>query len=94
MVKNQPANTRDAGDMDWIPGSGRSPGGGNDNPMQYSCLENPMDRGAGGQGSGGLGGPLHGVSKSLNTMEHAQSIVPGIQQTLKNICSDLPGSPG
>ena len=53
-----------------------------------------MDRGAGGQGSGGLGGPLHGVSKSLNTMEHAQSIVPGIQQTLKNICSDLPGSPG
>jgi len=36
---------RDAG---WIPGSGRSPGKGNGNPLQYSCLENPMDRGAGG----------------------------------------------
>ena len=32
--------------MDLIPGSGRSPGGGNGNPLQYSCLENPMDRGA------------------------------------------------
>ena len=35
-----------AGDVSWIPGSGRSPGGGNGNPLQYSCLENPMDRGA------------------------------------------------
>ena len=35
-----------AGDMGLIPGSGRSPGGGNDNPLQYSCQENPMDRGA------------------------------------------------
>ena len=43
MVKNPPAN---AGDMDSIPGSGRSSGGGNGNPLQYSCLENPMDRGA------------------------------------------------
>ena len=42
MVKNPPANSGDAG---WIPGSGRSPGEGNDNPLQYSCLENPMDRG-------------------------------------------------
>ena len=42
MVKNPPAN---AGDVVWIPGSGRSPGEGNDNPLQYSCLENPMDRG-------------------------------------------------
>ena len=39
--KNLPANARDAGS---IPGSGRSTGGGNDNPLQYSCLENPMDR--------------------------------------------------
>ena len=38
MVKNMPAN---AGDADSIPGLGRSPGGGNDNPLQYSCLENP-----------------------------------------------------
>ena len=43
MVKNPPAN---AGDGKSIPDSGRSPGGGNGNPLQYSCLENPMDRGA------------------------------------------------
>ena len=42
-VKNPPANAGDAGS---IPGSGRSPGAGNDNPLQYSCLENPLDRGA------------------------------------------------
>ena len=41
MVKNQPANVGDAGS---IPGLGRSSGGGNGNPLQYSCLENPMDR--------------------------------------------------
>ena len=35
----------DAGDLDSIPGLGRSPGGGHGNPLQYSCLENPMDRG-------------------------------------------------
>ena len=43
VVKNPPADARDAGS---IPGSGRSPGEGNANPLQYSCLENPMDRGA------------------------------------------------
>ena len=43
VVKNPPAN---AGDLGSVPGSGRSPGGGNGNPPQYSCLENPMDRGA------------------------------------------------
>ena len=42
-VKNLPAN---AGDVGSIPGSGRSPGGGNGNPLQYSCLKNPSDRGA------------------------------------------------
>ena len=42
-VKNPPAN---AGDLGSIPGWGRSPGEGHDNPLQYSCLENPMDRGA------------------------------------------------
>ena len=42
-IKNLPAN---AGDMGSIPGSGRSSGEGNDNLLQYSCLENPMDRGA------------------------------------------------
>ena len=46
VVKNTPANARGAGDTALIPGLGRSPGGGNGNPPQYSCLENPMDRGA------------------------------------------------
>ena len=47
VVKNLPANAGDAGDVGLIPGSGRSPGGGNGNPLQYSCLKNSMDRGAG-----------------------------------------------
>ena len=46
MVKNLPANAGDTGDMGLIPGSGRSPGGGNGNLLQYSCLENFLDRGA------------------------------------------------
>ena len=44
MVKNPPANARDLSDVGLIPGSGRSSGGGHSNPLQYSCLENPMDR--------------------------------------------------
>ena len=46
VVKNLPANAGDVRDVDSTPGLGRSPGGGHDNPLQYSCLENPMDRGA------------------------------------------------
>ena len=46
MVKNPPADAGDIRDMGSIPGLGRSPGGGPGNPLQYSCLENPMDRGA------------------------------------------------
>ena len=44
MVKNLSCHAGDAGDVSLIPGSGRSPGEGNDNPPQYSCLKNPMDR--------------------------------------------------
>ena len=44
VVKNLPANAGDIRDSGSIPGSGRSPGGGHGNPLQYSCLENPMDR--------------------------------------------------
>ena len=54
MVKNLPAN---AGDTDSVPGSGRSPGEGNDNPFQYSRLRNLMDRGA-------WQATVHGVTKS------------------------------
>ena len=46
VVKKPPANAGDKRDMGSIPGSGRSPGGGHNNPLQYFCLENPMDRGA------------------------------------------------
>ena len=46
VLKNPPANAGDIEDTSSIPGSGRSPGEGNGNPLQYSCLENPMDRGA------------------------------------------------
>ena len=44
MVKTLPANAGDMKDPGLIPGSGKSPGGGYGNPLQYSCLENPMDR--------------------------------------------------
>ena len=45
VVKNPSANAGDAKDVGWIPGLGKSPGGlGHGNPLQYSCLENPMDR--------------------------------------------------
>ena len=46
MVKNPPANAGDREDTGLIPGLGRSPGGGHGNPLQSSCLENPMGRGA------------------------------------------------
>ena len=46
VVKNLPANAGDLRDVGSIPGSRRSSGGGHDNPLQYSCLETPMDRGA------------------------------------------------
>ena len=45
-VENVPASAGDVGDVGLIPGLGRSPGGGNGNPLQYSCLGNPTDRGA------------------------------------------------
>ena len=54
MVKNPPAK---AGEVDLIPGLGRSPEEGNGNPLQYTCLENPMDRGA-------CRATIHGVTKS------------------------------
>ena len=44
LVKHLPANAGDAKDVDLIPGFRRCPGEGNGNPLQYSCLENPMDR--------------------------------------------------
>ena len=57
VVKNPPANAGHARDQGSIPGSGRSTGGGKCKPLQYSCLENSMDR-------GGLRTTVHGVTKS------------------------------
>ena len=55
--KESTCNAEDAGDLGLIPGSGRSPGGGHGNPLQYSCLENTMDRGA-------WQAIVHGIAKS------------------------------
>ena len=57
VVKNLPANAGDIRDAGSIPGSGRSPGEGNSNPLQYSCLEDHMNRGA-------WRATAHGVTKS------------------------------
>ena len=57
MVKNWPANAGDAEDLGLITGLGRSPGGGQGNPFQYSCLESPMDRRA-------WQAAVHGVAQS------------------------------
>ena len=67
VVKNPPANAEDAGDVASIPGSGRSLGGGNGNPLQYSCLENPMDRRA-------WWAIVYGVAKESDTAELAAQI--------------------
>ena len=64
MVEKPPANAGDAGEVSLIPGSGRSPGGGNGNPLQYSCLGNPMDRGA-------WWATVHGVTKSQTRLSTA-----------------------
>ena len=57
VVKNSPAHVGDMRDLGSIPGLERSPAGGPGNPLQYSCLENPTDRGASWP-------PIHGVAKS------------------------------
>ena len=62
VVKNPPTSRGDIREVGLIPGSGRSPGGGNGNPLQYSCLENPMDRGA-------WWAMVHGVEKEVDTTE-------------------------
>ena len=65
MIKNPPAN---AGDVGSIPGSGRSPAGGNNKPLQYSCLEIPMDRGAWQAACSSWG------CKESDTIEHSTKI--------------------
>ena len=67
-VKNLPANARDIRVMGLIPGWGRSPGGGHGNPLQYSCLENPMDRRA-------WQDTIHRVTKSWTRLSDSNSKV-------------------
>ena len=66
VVKNLPANARDSRDMGLIPGSAKSPGGVHDSPLQYSCLENSMDRGA-------WWATVHGVTKESDTTEQLRT---------------------
>ena len=63
MIKNLSAHAGDARDVGSIPGSGRSPGVGNDKPPQYPCPENSVD-------SGAWQVTVHGVAKELDTAEH------------------------
>ena len=71
MVNNPPANAGNTRDAALIPGLERSPGEGNGNPLQYSCLENPMDRGA-------WWATVHGGHKesdpAVHTHTHTQTI--------------------
>ena len=63
VVKNPTANAKDKGDQSLISGLGRSPGGGNSNTLQYSCLENPMDRGV-------WRVAIHGVANELDKLSN------------------------
>ena len=88
MIKNLPANAGTAGDLDSIPGLGSSPGRGNGNLLQYSCLENPMDRGA-------WQGTVYVVSKSwtrlskeqrvtkINKKEEERGVLEGAEQLIR-----------
>ena len=67
VVKNPPTNAGDIRDEGSIPGSGRSPGEGNGNPLQYSCLENPMDREA-------WWATVHGVAKSQTQLKQLSTL--------------------
>ena len=66
-VKNLPSNARDIGSLGSIPGLGRSSEGGCDNPLQYSCLKNPMDRGT-------WWSTVHGIAESQTGQQVTQQM--------------------
>ena len=80
LVNNPPTNAGDLRDAGSIPGSGRSPGGGNGHPLQYSCLENPMDRGA-------CWATVHRVAKSQTQLKRLSTHTGILYHTL-NLKSD------
>ena len=79
VIKNLPANAGDVREVVSVPGLGRSPGGERGNPLQYSCLENPMDRGA-------WRAPVHSVTQSWTGLKqlstHARSSYPFLKESL------------
>ena len=77
VVKNPPANAVDIRDAGLIPGTGRSPGGEHGNPFQYSCLKNPMDRGA-------WRATVHGVTKSRTRLKRISTVNVGWPVTCFN----------
>ena len=76
VIKNLPANAGDVREVVSVPGLGRSPGGERGNPLQYSCLENPMDRGA-------WRAPVHGVTQSWAGLKQLSTHVPSSYPFLK-----------
>ena len=82
--KESTCNSEDTGDESSIPGSGRSPGGGNHNPFQYTCLESPMDR-------GDWCDPVHGVTQQLHLSDPAAA-AKSLQSSL-TLCHPIDGSP-
>ena len=81
VVKNLPANAGDMRDAGSIPGWGRSPGGGHDNPLQYSCLENPMDRGA-------WWATVHGIAQSRTRLKQLSTHACNVLH-MSTLCSFL-----
>ena len=83
VVKNPPANAGDTRDTGSIPGSGRSPGGGHGNPLQYSCLENPMDRGA-------WWATVHGLTKSQTPWKWLGCLLTPLPHDISQLTSPPP----
>ena len=82
-----------AGDLGSIPGSGRSPGEGNDNPLQYSCLENPMDRGAGQATVHGVARDRHDLATKPPAAPAAAAAAAKWLQSCLTLCDPTDGSP-
>ena len=81
VVKNQPVNVGVVRDMSSIPGSGRPPGGGHGNPLQYSCLKNPTDRGA-------WGATVHGVAQSRTRLKRQHACMHACILLIKEFSRD------